>query len=304
MEPVAVQHPNAKGKRKLIADTRIRPGTKIFTERPIMRVHTGIRSDMFDEVAFFSAGDRSGGHIVYEAYRKLTGDQSKQFARLPFKEKFDQDLVAEKGQRRDPLTYNEWTCLSKCHVNAVEVDKGKALPEEEKILFVFATAQSINHSCKPNAIWKWNPDLQEGVVHALNNIRRGTEITIDYLAPIGEDVNTSVARRALLKERFNFDCKCKICSGSVRTPEGEQEEARRLYQCLLKNSWPEESDDQTMYGFGGMNLEGQQSTTEGDDYDCSLETAHRPHKVIRRAFDEVLVRYSALYIRRPELLDV
>ncbi|EKX51700.1 hypothetical protein GUITHDRAFT_55948, partial [Guillardia theta CCMP2712] len=70
---------------------------------------------------------------------------------------------------------------------------------------LYPLASFINHSCEPNAIISF--DGNKLVVRALENIPRGTEITIAYVelyAPL--DV-----RRDALLSRKGFLCRCSRC---------------------------------------------------------------------------------------------
>lgn len=74
---------------------------------------------------------------------------------------------------------------------------------------VYPTLCRINHSCLPNAHHSWNENLKMETFHALRNIRRGEEVTIAYTVD-----GPRAQRRALLQNKFGFECQCEACGAS------------------------------------------------------------------------------------------
>ena len=75
--------------------------------------------------------------------------------------------------------------------------------------YVFETLCRANHSCAPNCAKAMSDRGGRRVVDviALRAVPRGEEITVSYLkldAP-------GAARRAYLREKYNFDCRCARC---------------------------------------------------------------------------------------------
>ena len=71
--------------------------------------------------------------------------------------------------------------------------------------YVFETLCRANHSCAPNCAKAMSAGRVDVV--ALRAVPRGEEITVSYLkldAP-------GAARRAYLREKYNFDCRCARC---------------------------------------------------------------------------------------------
>lgn len=67
----------------------------------------------------------------------------------------------------------------------------------------------FNHSCKPNASAKVGETHHQNIV-ALENISKGTEITISYLP--NELLQTSYSRRQkMIRMLFGFECMCARC---------------------------------------------------------------------------------------------
>jgi len=75
---------------------------------------------------------------------------------------------------------------------------------------IFPLASRINHSCDPNAVYKWNGALRRLTVHACRPIEAGEEIACSYGFADGNAVSRA-QRRAHLKGLFGFDCACTKC---------------------------------------------------------------------------------------------
>ncbi|KAK4697598.1 hypothetical protein P7C70_g8187, partial [Phenoliferia sp. Uapishka_3] len=72
---------------------------------------------------------------------------------------------------------------------------------------VFETFSRINHSCTPNAAFRFHPDTLQGTVYAIKSIRSGEEISISYINPhAGREI-----RRESLRRHWDFDCRCECC---------------------------------------------------------------------------------------------
>lgn len=84
---------------------------------------------------------------------------------------------------------------------------------------VFETGSRFNHSCVPNAQFKWIPfeNSNTGRMLYWNKVQlfAGDEVTISY----GHN-------RARLRRDYGFDCCCERCMGeqSKQKEEGEEED--------------------------------------------------------------------------------
>jgi len=85
---------------------------------------------------------------------------------------------------------------------------------------IFLVASRINHSCTPNALFKWNGNIQRETVHAIVDIPAGTEIETSYCPPHKD----AYSRREKL-EHYGFDCLCDPCRQD--NPAGKASEDRR-----------------------------------------------------------------------------
>ncbi|KAL7155951.1 hypothetical protein ABFS83_03G110600 [Erythranthe nasuta] len=76
----------------------------------------------------------------------------------------------------------------------------------------------INHSCLPNSVLVFEERL--AVVRAMQNIPKGTEVTISYV----EIAGSTITRQKSLKEQYFFTCSCSRCI-KLGQPEDIQESA-------------------------------------------------------------------------------
>ncbi|GAA6037178.1 hypothetical protein JCM8097_008773 [Rhodosporidiobolus ruineniae] len=73
---------------------------------------------------------------------------------------------------------------------------------------LFLLASKINHSCRPNLIRFWAPELGAVRLVASQPVRAGEELTIYYVDP----VQPRKKRQEELMRKFNFTCTCAACS--------------------------------------------------------------------------------------------
>ncbi|KAI8936707.1 hypothetical protein NX059_007099 [Plenodomus lindquistii] len=72
---------------------------------------------------------------------------------------------------------------------------------------IFSIACRINHACDHNAQNFWNDNLNQLTIHAVRDIRKGEEITIEY-SNMRRDRRT---RQHELWQNFKFQCTCRLC---------------------------------------------------------------------------------------------
>lgn len=73
---------------------------------------------------------------------------------------------------------------------------------------IYLDACRINHDCRSVAVFTWNENLKQITIHAVKNISKGEEITINYNHAFESWEN----RRQALFEDFGFHCSCHTCS--------------------------------------------------------------------------------------------
>ncbi|GMI31599.1 hypothetical protein TeGR_g1865 [Tetraparma gracilis] len=86
---------------------------------------------------------------------------------------------------------------------------------------VFPTFCRCNHSCRPNVVHLWRPDLQKLTILAARDIEAGEELyaTYDGGQWTEKKQGTTAERRAFLQENFGFHCVCVKCKADDGTPE-------------------------------------------------------------------------------------
>ncbi|CAE8621184.1 unnamed protein product, partial [Polarella glacialis] len=87
---------------------------------------------------------------------------------------------------------------------------------------VYRLGARFNHSCKPNVNRCWIESLQMELFHATQDISAGEELCVYYVDPKG----LFSQRQAVLREDFNFTCRCGTCS----LPEAQGAASDRLRQ--------------------------------------------------------------------------
>jgi hypothetical protein len=97
---------------------------------------------------------------------------------------------------------------------------GEDFGGEEHSIVIPETAR-LNHDCRPNAMYYFDPKTFTHFTHASRKIYAGEEITITYVDPL----QTRLRRRAAIKRSWGFDCSCSLCSQS---PQFVRESNRRI----------------------------------------------------------------------------
>ncbi|KAK7924446.1 hypothetical protein PG985_006500 [Apiospora marii] len=98
---------------------------------------------------------------------------------------------------------------------------------------VFTEISRLNHDCRPNCVYYFDPDTVSNKVYAVRDIMPGEEITVSYI----DGFQTTEARRERLHEHWGFDCGCPACTAE---PHLEAESDARIEQIL--QLWSELDD--------------------------------------------------------------
>ncbi|KAK4149185.1 SET domain-protein 5 [Chaetomidium leptoderma] len=94
--------------------------------------------------------------------------------------------------------------------------------EDEVHVGLFTKAARINHSCRPNAYYRFSERRLTMEVVAFSTIEQDDEILMSYV-PLETPTES---RRNYLKEHWGFDCTCSLCRGS-ETDIGDSENWRK-----------------------------------------------------------------------------
>jgi len=91
---------------------------------------------------------------------------------------------------------------------------------------IFPRTARLNHSCDPNAVYRWNSNLGCLTVHVCQPIAAGTEITVSY-GPTSPHMDvTWKARQERLQASFGFRCACTKCTLTGSAFEASEQRLR------------------------------------------------------------------------------
>ncbi|KAJ3533417.1 hypothetical protein NMY22_g7343 [Coprinellus aureogranulatus] len=101
-----------------------------------------------------------------------------------------------------------------------DFDKVDPRPTARHYGGLFLKIGRCNHSCGPNAAWKWDFPSLSSTLFALRDIRQGEEICHTYVNPL----QSREERWKKLKPDYRFECDCPWCT--LPTPEAQAESDR------------------------------------------------------------------------------
>jgi len=175
--------------RRLVATRAIAADAFVFAERPAHGLTVADRGDKAANAAAFAAAACA--------------------ARRP--PLVDLLLDLARARAADPLA-------GAYLANAMELE-----PTEE--CGVFPLAAMCNHACDANCAYAVDADGSTLYLQATRPIAAGDELTLSYVACLGETRSTR-ARRDALKRSFGFDCACPRCAADD-PPGGDPPPAKR-----------------------------------------------------------------------------
>jgi len=229
-----------KGKG-LFATTLIPRGTRILSEVPIFLVPR-------DEPDLAVLDDI----VVNETNHRLTEEQRHAF--------FDLHVANAQDE-----TYSRALGIARTNV--------LPLGPDARLGGLFLDASRINHSCSNNAHNNWNEHIGRLTIHAMRDIQEGDEITITYMG----GTHTYAERQRALREGFNFDCSCELCS--LPPAERELSDARLSKlrvgeQCVLMGMMGPEDAFRLVHSlFGLIKEEGVWNACVSRCYNYAYEVA-------------------------------
>ncbi|ESK85061.1 set domain-containing protein [Moniliophthora roreri MCA 2997] len=100
--------------------------------------------------------------------------------------------------------------------NSKEIEVPVQGSEMKRCFGLFPDMARVNHSCGPNALWRWDSLNLMLTLEAVRPIAAGSEITIPYI----DCLQPRSSRRHQLKSIYGFECHCDFCDihwGSLPT---------------------------------------------------------------------------------------
>ncbi|KAI0050093.1 SET domain-containing protein [Auriscalpium vulgare] len=94
------------------------------------------------------------------------------------------------------------------NTNAINIDDMPGQTDFGPYVAVLKDICRANHSCNPNAIYRWDFATFTGALHARRAIAAGEEVSISYIGahmPYAE-------RHERLRDKYFFVCKCPVCN--------------------------------------------------------------------------------------------
>ncbi|GMH82254.1 hypothetical protein TrST_g12526 [Triparma strigata] len=219
----------------VFASVDVNKSSIIIAEKPLLR-SSEIQFDdlckVLDDLpasklnAFFNFADvYSGGVTVDEAGKCI---REMEVRRRRGK---NPDATAERIEVERMFNVQQ-SCVGILRTNTIPIAASSPGTEDEHGLYSILCR--INHSCFPNSIYSWRPDLQKHVLVAIQDITAGDEIFVSYIDVwFGRD-----ERQRRLREGFMFDCKCARCEGLDGDVNSHRATAFRTVEAIYASSEP------------------------------------------------------------------
>lgn len=222
-----IKHAGTKG-LGVFANRLIPPGTRIFSERPLIALRQDQDASHLIKVSrLLSPRDRI-------ELLKLSSAASTRLSSMRWIHTlwyhlkwFTTDIVKKRERGLVPKPTLESVKREYREAQKiVSIFRNNAFdfgPKNKIRQAVFANIARLNHSCAPNA--QGNFDHPQGVfdVHATRAVQVGEEVTINYLPEHG---SPRASRQHKLETGYDFECHCQTCDMS--TAAGRDGEARRM----------------------------------------------------------------------------
>ena len=180
--------------RCLVAAVDISKGAEIISEKPLASLRVGL-NDIYNPDSFFNRhGDYHGLRAITKMHEDLTNPERTKFNKL---------------QNSSPLDNPAGIMLTNCFRDDRERQDGHLMAT----LNIYFEISRANHSCRPNAVYCFNPDTQTGSLRALRPIQRNAEIFIEYLGDEESSLCDYNTRDAQYQAHYRFACNCVVCGG-------------------------------------------------------------------------------------------
>lgn len=187
------------GGRGFIASSDITPGTVLCREEPFIRLKAIKLEEMLIEL--FNRSDLSLILGPLGLLHPISLDHLEKKELESFR------------KEQDEMVSNVWKNINDKNQRLVDRDAilrlGLALRFNGFSSGIYLHLSIFNHQCKANCI-KFAPEMGKtySEVVAIEHIKKGTELTINYLTPFEQSTER---RSEQLQNQFHFKCKCSLC---------------------------------------------------------------------------------------------
>jgi hypothetical protein len=188
------------GGRGVIATEDIKPGTIIVREEPFLKLKTNKLEDMLKEIC--SRDDLATQLRPFSILHPISFSHLEKSELEAFILEYDEmvNRVFEFIPKKNQSIVNR----------EVIMRIGLALRFNGFSSGIYLFLSIFNHQCKANAI-KFAPEHGKpySEIVAIENIKKGQEITINYLTPFDQ---SNERRKEQIEKQFHFTCKCSLCT--------------------------------------------------------------------------------------------
>mmetsp|Transcript_6220 Transcript_6220/g.9818 ORF Transcript_6220/g.9818 Transcript_6220/m.9818 type:complete len:335 (-) Transcript_6220:1587-2591(-) len=113
-----------------------------------------------------------------------------------------------------------------CEKSSVGVCQTNAIALSPKVQGILRMGSRINHSCKPNLSYRYDPESDIVEFYTIADTAPGEELCISYI----DNIKRRDVRRAMLRKRYGFECHCEVCSRQGKSLEESENTRDRIEQ--------------------------------------------------------------------------
>lgn len=149
--------------------------------------------------------------------------------------------------------------------------------ERQRILLNTKTTivARMNHDCRPNVDYYFDPKTLTQHVTALRNIYPGEELTLSYISPL----RTASSRHARLSRQWGFPCSCSLCAASPAASAASDVRINQIISLRTElNDWTSAS----------------RASPEMAELLISLYEQERIHSMLGEAYTHAAIEYNGV----------
>ena len=213
----------------------IKYGEVIILEKPVMDIGKVVlkKVNPFKKLEKFPESMRESMKIQLERGLKELNDTSEIILGDEFKK------LSIETQKRVMKLYD---CHQKQDTKSLlGIVSTNGLIQQNGNTLVFLTISKLNNSCLPNVAFEFVPPY--GRIFAIKDIKKEEELCIDY-GGYGSRFSNLNDRREMLKDKYDFDCACDLCTMDANKYI-EIEKSRLRYK-TIEEQIPKTTDPQKM----------------------------------------------------------